>query len=140
MVALICAWHQDHAAVVSALDERLDAGGTLLLAAHALAEAYSVLTRLPSPHRLAATAALELLNANFGKLRTVALGPADYWGVLRSAPGHAVAGGRTYDALIAACARKAKASELLTLNLGHFEQFASADLQIRSPLESFARS
>ena len=134
MVALVTPWHSHHAAVASVLGARLDAGGALVVAAHALAEAYAVLTRLPAPYRLTASSALELLEANFGKVRTVALAPGDYWIVLRSAPGQTVSGGRTYDALIAACARKAEATELLTLNLGHFEQFAGAELQIRSPL------
>ena len=35
-----------------------------------------------------------------------------------------VAGGRTSDALIAACARKAKVATLLTWNAGHFESLA----------------
>jgi len=44
-----------------------------------------------------------------------------------------VYGGRIYDAVIAACARKAKARELLTWNLKHFEPFADGSLVAASP-------
>ena len=48
-----------------ALERRLTAGDRLVVAAHALVEAYAVLTRLPAPHRLAPADAWALLAANF---------------------------------------------------------------------------
>jgi predicted nucleic acid-binding protein len=119
---------------ISAVERRLDAGEQLALAAPALVEAYAVLTRLPAPHRLSPADALHLLADNFEKnAPTVALTPREYWLLMRVAPATSVYGGRIYDAVIAACARKAGARELLTLNLKHFESFADESLRITSP-------
>ena len=135
LVALVCGWHEHHGQTIAALDERLDAGAVLSVAAPALVEAYAVLTRLPAPQRLAPQDALALLRGNFhGHMRSVALAATDYWSVLEHAPASGVHGGRTYDAIIAACARKAGARELLTLNPRHFESFADAALTITSPI------
>lgn len=133
MVALLCPWQASHGRTTAAVGARLDRGASMLLAAPALAEAYAVLTRLPAPFRLSPADGLGLLRANFGRAKAVALGTSDYWSLLDRAPGESIAGGRTYDALIAACARKGKAAELLTLNFRHFEQFAGAGLRVVDP-------
>jgi predicted nucleic acid-binding protein len=44
-----------------------------------------------------------------------------------------VAGGRTYDALIAACALETGATVLLTLNEAHFRQFEVPGLKVVVP-------
>lgn len=139
LVALVCGWHEHHAATLAAVDQRLDTGFQLALAAPALLETYCVLTRLPAPHRLSPIDALQLLRDNFQEqARTVVLGAEDYWALLRSGPDGGIYGGRTYDAVIAACARKARVQEILTLNLRHFESFADSSLLIRSPLSAAA--
>ena len=106
----------------------------MVVAAAALIEAYSVLTRLPAPHRLAPGDALHLLDSNFSRGTTVvALSAAAYQVLLRAAPDDGVFGGRIYDAVIAACARRARARTLLTLNTSHFTDFAGPDLEIVAP-------
>ena len=136
LVALVCSWHQHHAATASAVERRLGAGATLALAGPALVEAYSVLTRMPAPHRLGPADALQLVRDNFhAQSKAVVLSARDYWSLLAEAPEALVQGGRTYDAVIAACARKAGARELLTLNLRHFESFADDSLRIVSPID-----
>jgi predicted nucleic acid-binding protein len=135
LIALTCGWHQHHAVTTTAIEQRLGAGARLAIAAPALVEAYSVLTRLPAPYRLAPRDALQLLSENFQRdADAVALNAQEHWSLLTGAPAAGIQGGRTYDALIAACARKAKARELLTLNLRHFEPFADDTLRIGSPL------
>jgi len=135
LIALACSWHAHHAATTRAVEQRLGAGAQLAIAAPALVEAYSVLTRLPAPYRLAPRDALQLLSENFQKeADTVALSAQEHWSLLAAAPGAGIQGGRTYDALIAACARKGRARELLTLNLRHFEPFADSSLRISSPI------
>jgi predicted nucleic acid-binding protein len=122
MVAAVCAWHEHHAAAANAIETRFGRGEHLAVAGHALAETYAVLTRLPAPHRLAPADAWALIEANFvEQSSTVALGAAAYPKVLRRLAKQAVGGGRTYDALIAACAHPAKASALLTFNPRHFD-------------------
>ncbi len=93
----------------------------MIVAAPALIEAYAVLTRLPPPHRLSPQTALTLLENNFLKLGTVvALNAKSYKTLLLGAPKNNVAGGRTYDAVIGACAEQGKASTVLTFNAGDF--------------------
>ena len=134
VVALLCEWHEHHAATASAIEQRVDAGADLAIAAPVLFEAYSVLTRLPGPWRMSPHDALHLIKENFRRTgRTVALGAEEHWSLLEGAPGAGVSGGRTYDAAIAACARKANARELLTLNMRHFAAFADQSLLITSP-------
>jgi predicted nucleic acid-binding protein len=122
MVAAVCEWHEEHAAALSEIERRLDEGERMAVPAHALAETYAVLTRLPAPHRLSPTDAWQLIDENFARSAIVVALPAkSYVTVLRRAVTQAIAGGRTYDAIIAECARQAKAEALLTFNRRHFE-------------------
>ena len=122
MVAAVCSWHERHAAVAAEIERRLAARGRLAVPAHALVEAYAVLTRLPPPHRIAPADAWAVLSASFVEPATlVALeGPAHAVLLARLAAA-GTGGGRTYDALIAGQAATAGADVLLTLNPRHFE-------------------
>ena len=71
-----------------------------------------------------------LLEANFmSRGKIVALEAKSYRTLLRKAPRQGIAGGRTYDAIIAECARRAKATTLLTFNISHFMPFAGTGLE-----------
>ena len=134
MVAAVCGWHESHQAARDEVERRLRHAETMLVAAPALVEAYAVLTRLPPPHRLAASDASALIDANFIRLgRIVALDAGAYRALVRRAPADGVSGGRTYDAVIAACALKGRAATLLTFNEQHFSQFEAAGLEIVVP-------
>ena len=122
MVAAVCTWHERHLAAVGEIERRLEGGGRLAIAAHALVETYAVLTRLPAPHRLAPGDAWALVKANFVDSATVvALSGRAHITLLRGLATAEVAGGRSYDAIIAACARQARAAALLTFNRRHFD-------------------
>lgn len=131
VVAVCSSAHEHHEATIAELERRLARGEELVLASHTVAEAYAVLTRLPPPHRVAPAQAVEVLEAGWGSLRAVHLSAAETWAVIRAAPSRGVAGGRTSDALIAACARKAKVATLLTWNAGHFESLADGFIVVR---------
>jgi predicted nucleic acid-binding protein len=136
IVAVVCAWHERHEAVARELERRLSAGERLVVAGPSLVESYAVLTRLPAPHRLAAADARDLLEANFLKGSLLATLSADeYRAVIRRAPEDGVAGGQTYDATIAACARKARVAALLTLNARHFPEALVGDIRVIVPGE-----
>lgn len=122
MVAAVCSWHERHAVVAAEVERRLATRGRLAVPAHALVEAYAVLTRLPAPHRIAPADAWALLSANFvDRAKVVALeGPA-HAVLLGRLAAAGTGGGRTYDALIAGQATAAGADVLLTLNPRHFE-------------------
>ena len=121
LVAAALPQHEHHAATVTDLARRRAAGQDFVMAAHAVFEAYAVLTRLPPPHRIAPADALAVLDRNWGKTATVSLTGAESWRVLRQHAAAGIGGGRVYDGQIAACAHKAKADEILTWNVRHFE-------------------
>lgn len=105
----------------------------LVLAAHSLAETFSVLTRLPEPHRLRPDDALDLIEANWGRTSLVALAGKDYRATLRECRNARIAGGAVYDALIAACARKARVATVVTWDLEGFERFLEDEPAVRTP-------
>lgn len=74
-----------------------------MLVGHALAETYSVLTRLPGDARLAPTDAVELIDDNFAGCS--ALPAEDAETIHREFAQRGIAGGAVYDALVAAAAR-----------------------------------
>jgi predicted nucleic acid-binding protein len=134
MVAFSCGWHPDHERLRKEMGARVARGETLVIAAPALVESYSVLTRLPAPYRLSATDALFLLEANFMEpAEVVSLKVGEYLSLLRSAPTSGVAGGRIYDAVILQCALRAEVAVLLTLNERHFRAFQPRGLKVMVP-------
>jgi predicted nucleic acid-binding protein len=133
LVAAACGWHRHHEATRREIERRDAAGEELILAAHSLAETFSVLTRLPEPHRLRPGDALALIEANWGETRLVALAGSDYRATLRRCRDVGIGGGAVYDALIAACARKARVSTLVTWDLEGFERFLEDEPAVRAP-------
>jgi predicted nucleic acid-binding protein len=122
MIAAVCSWHEHHEVVAAAIEDCFERGEQLSIAGHALAEAYAVLTRLPSPYRLAPADAWALIEGNFVKAgNVIGLTGGQYKALLRTLVKTAIAGGRTYDAIIAEGARRAGARTLLTLNPRHFD-------------------
>src|SRR5256885_9010586 len=87
LIALVSGWHEHHDVTIESLERRLRAGATMVVPAHALAEAYTVLTRLPAPNRLSPDVAVEVLRENFEKHpRTMSLDEDEYWSLLRAVP------------------------------------------------------
>jgi predicted nucleic acid-binding protein len=103
-----------------------------MVPAPALIETYAVLTRLPPPYRLRPADAFALMEQNWSQAEVAALGAADIWPHLRGLPEPGVAGGSTYDAGVAACARRAGVDVILTWNVRHFERVAE-HIEVRSP-------
>lgn len=122
MIAAICTWHEHHAPAAAELERRLDRGEQLAIPAPALVESYAVLTRLPAPHRLSPANAWTLLEGNFIEhRRIIALSGALYVATVRALVKQGVGGGRSFDAVIAECARQAQPATLLTFNRRHFD-------------------
>jgi len=134
MVAAVSSWHEHHGRATAAIDNRLARKQKMIVAAPALIETYSVLTRLPAPHRISPADALAIVDANFlGRVTTVALTAVGYRNLLRGSVEAGISGGRIYDFVIAACARKAKVNTLVTFNDADFLPFAGPDLEIAVP-------
>lgn len=139
MVAAVGRWHPRHADALAEMDRRLERGDRMVLAAHAVTETYAVLTRMPRPMRLSSMQAFAVLHENFlVSIPMTTLDPADYADMIGEWARRGVVGGQIYDAIIAACARKAGADTLLTFNERHFVPFAGPDLRIVVPGEASA--
>ena len=102
VVAAFASWHEHHQAAREIVDE-----GVRLID-HCALEAYSVLTRLPPPHRCAADVVRDYLRLNFTSAY-LHLDAASFKHFLLQLPDHAVSGGAAYDALVAATAVRNKA-------------------------------
>jgi predicted nucleic acid-binding protein len=99
-----------------------------------LVESYAVLTRLPSPHRLAPMVARDLLHRSFGdNTKVVNLHARAAWPFLVGLPERGIRGGASYDALIVACALQGGATRLLTFNERDFTRIAPDGLEIVVP-------
>ncbi|MEA2167435.1 MAG: hypothetical protein QOF76_735 [Solirubrobacteraceae bacterium] len=92
-IPLLVQTHQSHAAVVSWW-----AGRPVALAGHALAETYSVLTRLPGDLRLDPAAAADLMARRFERPLMLSDSTAASLPTVLSAL--SVAGGAVYDAMV----------------------------------------
>ena len=134
MIAAVCGWHEKHESALAAISGHLERGEQLIVASHALLEMYAVLTRLPAPHRLSPKDAVILIRSNFiDGANGISLSAADYRRLIVQAPTKGFAGGRAYDALIVECARKAKASTILTFNSRDFANLVSKDIEVVIP-------
>jgi predicted nucleic acid-binding protein len=133
LVALALPAHEHHTATHADFQRRRASGQRVVIAAHVITEAYSVLTRLPPPHRLAPPDAFAVLDGSWGKSEVVALTALEWWRVLRGCARTGIGGGRVYDSAIAECARKAKAAEILTWNVRHFESMTGVRAVSPSP-------
>jgi len=133
LIAAACDWHVHHEATVEDIERRRRNRDRFLVPVPALLEAYSVLTRLPPAFRLSPEDAAHVLHANWSRIESVALSAEECWALIRGESSRGIGGGRIYDAVIAHCARKAKADELLTWNVDHFTPFAGEGLTISRP-------
>ncbi len=106
VIAAFASWHENHEAARRALD------GGLRLVEHCALETYSVLTRLPPPHRTSGEVVRDFLTARFPQ-PFLRLSEAAYKDFILGLPDRGVTGGAAYDALVAATAAGCDA-ELVT--------------------------
>ncbi len=105
-------------------------------AAHSAAELYATMTRLPVRPRIGGDQAMLFVESLQKRLTLISLESSEYLDMLSGISAKQLAGGIVYDALIAACARKAKASVLYTWNLRDFERLKVEDgPDIRTPAD-----
>jgi predicted nucleic acid-binding protein len=101
VVAGFASWHDGHhtAAAVLARKPRVPA--------HVLVESFSVLTRLPPPHRAPGRLVARFLSERFSRPPPLALPAGAHLRLIEQAAVEGIAGGSIYDALIGATARHA---------------------------------
>jgi len=91
--------------------------------AHSLAEVYSTLTRMPGKFRVSGEQVMLFVGSIRERLTVVSLDADEYAETLQTFAALGIVGGAIYDALLAACALKAKADTIFTWNLRHYGQF-----------------
>lgn len=102
LVAAFASWHERHAEADAALAEP----GPMI--GHCTLETYSVLTRLPPPHRVSPAVVLDFLRDR-GDGRLLVLSDHGHAELLERAVAGGIQGGAVYDALVAATAAEAGA-------------------------------
>jgi predicted nucleic acid-binding protein len=132
LVAAFWADHRDHdssnALLAQAKRESWACG------VHSLAEVYATMTALPVRPLPAPEQVLLMIEQVVERLTLVGLTEREYLRCLRDAAATGMTGGRIYDALLLACARKVQAKVIFSWNPKHFRQLAP-DLaeRIRTP-------
>jgi predicted nucleic acid-binding protein len=106
IIAAFASWHEKHAAARQALD-----AGTRLVE-HCALETYSVLTRLPAPHRAGGAVVRDFLRSRLAQ-PALRISPKAHRAFLLALPELGIVGGAVYDALVAATVAE-HAAELLS--------------------------
>lgn len=133
IVAAVAAWHPRHAAASVAVERLLAVGAPVVIPAHALFGAFSVLTRLPKGLRVSPETAVEMLRAVAGPNTVVPAVPNDSWGFLDAAVAAGVRGGAIHDFEILDAVAAAGATKLLTLDPDDFRRFGHRGVEIVAP-------
>lgn len=105
LVAGFATWHEAHQSAARALNRGVH------LIAHTAMETYSVLTRLPPPHRVAPDAVQAYL-ADVTSADYLTLDPRSHRDLISYLAAHNVTGGAAYDALVGSTAHAAGATLL----------------------------
>lgn len=105
VVAGFATWHEGYRPAAAALARKPR------VPAHVLVESYSVLTRLPPPHRAPADLVAAFLAERFAEA-PLALSPRAHLELIQTSARIGLAGGAIHDALIAATVRDAGATLL----------------------------
>ncbi len=121
VVAAFASWHENHEPARRALD------GGLRLIEHCALETYSVLTRLPPPHRVSPEVARDFLATRFPEPFLRLAGSA-YRDFALGLPERGIAGGSSYDALVAATAA-ACGADLITCDRRAFPVYERYGVQ-----------
>lgn len=98
LIPALASWHPEHKRARRAVEGRVEA-----LPAHVLLESYSVLTRLPSPHRIAPEVAAAAVGGV--GLKVLTLPASGYPQIVQDLAAAGVRGGSVYDALVGVTAR-----------------------------------
>jgi predicted nucleic acid-binding protein len=100
-VAALASWHAAH-------DAARKAAAEAAIPAHARLETYSVLTRLPPPHRVSATLASELLSEWFPEAETLVPSARLSRSIVERCSRLSIDGGAVYDVIVAMTAAESQ--------------------------------
>jgi predicted nucleic acid-binding protein len=135
LVPLVSSWHEHHEATLSTLEALKKQNNDLIVAAPAVLECFSVLTRLPERIRITPSEASERLFENIAQnFQMVGVDPETCWSAIRHLTDRDLGGGLVYDAIIAYSCAVAGATILLTWDVQDFIRVAPPGLTIQKPL------
>lgn len=140
IVAAHLTQHEHHRAAFQAVERTLEVEEQIILPMPSLVEAYAVLTRIPAPNRLSPADAFRVLKASLESVSQIAaLSDQDAWPFFADLSSNNFVGRATYDCQIIACAVKAGAERILTLNSRDFQRLKPDGIEIVNPLEGQAQ-
>ena len=129
---LVGAFYGDHPRHTACLRLLEDASKrTHFCAAHAMAELYAVMTRLPVRPRITPEQGLLFVENVRDNLSVVTLSAAEQFEATAEAARRGLGGARVYDLLTLKCAVKAGAERVYALNLPEFTRLAPPELRER---------
>lgn len=131
-------WLQAFTAIISITNEASPfshrSESSACTAAHCFVEFYAVVTGMPGKNRVQPPEAQLFLNDARNRLTLVALDEREYGNALEDCAYRGISGGAVYDALIAACALKAKSQTIYSWNIHRFQRLCAPSIsQIKEP-------
>ncbi len=128
LVAACVEAHPKHQSALSWLKRAKNKEIEYIVAAHSLAEIYSVLTRAPFKPRIFPSIAQKLIEQNIKvDAKIISLSEREYFRVIKNMVQLGLKGGIVYDAIIVECARKSKSDEIITSNIKDFSRLIPDD-------------
>ena len=118
--------HPHHARAIVWIDAVIEQRITGLITWHALAEIWSVLTRMPAPGRLSPEQALRIVRRVQEVFQLCQVEPVVYSEALQRCTDRSFALGVVFDALHLVCAERAGADAMVTFNGADFRRLASS--------------
>lgn len=123
LVAALVGAHPNHTLAFPWLQKAKAKAFTGFVAAHSIAELYSILTTLPIRPRISSATAVQLLKRDvLDQFEVVSLSKEDYAAVIEHLSELGVIGGAIYDALIVRAAIRAQADQIVTFNADDFRR------------------
>jgi predicted nucleic acid-binding protein len=126
LVAAAVAVHPDHERAAESFAGARAEGNSACVSLHAMAETYSVLTKLPLVERILPPAARAYLEVLRGFVSTVAITEPMYLDALDRCATRGLGSGAVFDALHLVAAEAAGADLMLTFNERDFSRLAGA--------------
>lgn len=137
LVARLLFAHEDKQVVSRHLQSTRDRQLPVIVVSHSLLEAFSTLTRMRHPSRLAPVQAIQLLRDWVSQMNARIVAPAvEAFAIMSLANDRGRSGGAIYDASIAYTAHAAGATTLVTFNVRDFVALAPAGLRVIHPSET----
>lgn len=133
--------HPSHKSSFALLEKAKENEFTLIVSSHSILEVFSVLTGAPFRPKITPEIAVRIIENNVKNLAKIYyLTGKEYLRLINKMGEYNFSGGIVYDQLIVECAVKAKADEIITLNLQDFIKLTPGlNIEVSSPQKFLAK-